>query len=85
MESRPIFLVNDKINLLVKISRLLDVGGGANAEQVYEAFKIITTNAENVRVIFVNIFGGIMRCDIIAQGVLKACSSLNLDIPIVMR
>jgi succinyl-CoA synthetase beta subunit len=65
--------------------KLLDVGGGANVQGVYEAFKIITTNAPQPHVIFVNIFGGIMRCDIIAEGVIKAATELNLKIPIVLR
>jgi succinyl-CoA synthetase beta subunit len=53
-------------------ANFLDVGGGATVEQVYEAFKIITADATKVNAIMVNIFGGIMRCDIIAQGIIKA-------------
>ncbi|KAG0724340.1 Succinate--CoA ligase [ADP-forming] subunit beta, mitochondrial [Chionoecetes opilio] len=65
-------------------ANFLDVGGGATAEQVKEAFKIITTDP-NVHAIMVNIFGGIMRCDVIAQGVIAAAEELNLKIPIVVR
>jgi succinyl-CoA synthetase beta subunit len=63
----------------------LDVGGGATVDQVTEAFKIITADQGKVHAILVNIFGGIMRCDIIAQGIIKAASELNLKIPIVVR
>ncbi|XP_071526225.1 succinate--CoA ligase [ADP-forming] subunit beta, mitochondrial [Panulirus ornatus] len=62
----------------------LDVGGGATAEQVKEAFKIITADP-NVHAIMVNIFGGIMRCDVIAQGIIAAAEELSLKIPIVVR
>lgn len=53
-------------------ANFLDVGGGATVEQVYEAFKIITSDRGKVNAILVNIFGGIMRCDVIAQGIIKA-------------
>ncbi|CAG8596618.1 2253_t:CDS:2 [Ambispora gerdemannii] len=65
-------------------ANFLDVGGGATAKQVTEAFKIISADP-NVTAIFVNIFGGIMRCDIIAQGVLEATKQLSLNIPIILR
>jgi len=65
-------------------ANFLDVGGGATAEQVKEAFKIITVDP-NVHAIMVNIFGGIMRCDVIAQGVIAAAEELSLKIPIVVR
>jgi len=65
-------------------ANFLDVGGGATAEQVKEAFKIITVDP-NVHAIMVNIFGGIMRCDVIAQGVIAAAEELSLRIPIVVR
>jgi len=65
-------------------ANFLDVGGGATAEQVKEAFKIITSDP-NVHAIMVNIFGGIMRCDVIAQGVIAAAEELSLKIPIVVR
>uniref|UniRef100_A0AC35ET99 Succinate--CoA ligase [ADP-forming] subunit beta, mitochondrial n=1 Tax=Panagrolaimus sp. PS1159 TaxID=55785 RepID=A0AC35ET99_9BILA len=66
-------------------ANFLDVGGGATVEQVTEAFRIITADKEKVNAILVNIFGGIMRCDIIAQGIIKAASELDLKIPIVVR
>ncbi|CAG8458006.1 2953_t:CDS:2 [Ambispora leptoticha] len=65
-------------------ANFLDVGGGANAKQVTEAFKILSSDP-HVTAIFVNIFGGIMRCDVIAQGVLEAASQLSLNIPIILR
>jgi succinyl-CoA synthetase beta subunit len=65
-------------------ANFLDVGGGATAEQVTEAFKIISSDPR-VTTIFVNIFGGIMRCDIIAQGIISAVNQLQLHIPIVVR
>ncbi|XP_039250539.1 succinate--CoA ligase [ADP-forming] subunit beta, mitochondrial-like [Styela clava] len=65
-------------------ANFLDVGGGATATQVMEAFKLITSDS-NVHAVLVNIFGGIMRCDVIAQGILKAAETLDLKIPIVVR
>jgi len=65
-------------------ANFLDVGGGATADQVKEAFKIITVDPQ-VNAILVNIFGGIMRCDVIAQGVIAAAEELSLQIPIVVR
>jgi len=65
-------------------ANFLDVGGGANAQQVEEAFKILTSD-ENVRGILVNIFGGIMKCDTIAQGVMEAAKNMDLKIPLVVR
>ena len=62
----------------------LDVGGGATAEKVTEAFKIMLKN-DDVKAILVNIFGGIMRCDVIAEGVIAACKAVNLDVPLVVR
>ena len=62
----------------------LDVGGNATIERVTEAFKIILSDA-NVKGILVNIFGGIMRCDIIAEGVVNAARTLGLDQPLVVR
>jgi len=66
-------------------ANFLDVGGGATVDQVTEAFKIITADKTKVHAILVNIFGGIMRCDVIAAGVIKAASELDLKIPIVVR
>ncbi|GEK32579.1 ADP-forming succinate--CoA ligase subunit beta [Kurthia sibirica] len=65
-------------------ANFLDVGGSASAEKVKEAFKIILSD-HNVKGIFVNIFGGIMKCDIIAEGVVKAASELGLQVPLVVR
>ncbi|KAJ3131508.1 hypothetical protein HDU88_003393 [Geranomyces variabilis] len=65
-------------------ANFLDVGGGAQAEQVTEAFKIISSDPR-VSAILVNIFGGIMRCDIIAQGIISAVSQLGLNLPLIVR
>jgi succinyl-CoA synthetase beta subunit len=65
-------------------ANFLDVGGGASAEKVTEAFKIMLAN-KNVKGILVNIFGGIMRCDTIAEGVVAACRAVNLAVPLVVR
>ncbi|NYT77936.1 ADP-forming succinate--CoA ligase subunit beta [Alcaligenaceae bacterium] len=65
-------------------ANFLDVGGGATAEKVTEAFKIMLGN-EGVKAILVNIFGGIMRCDVIAEGVIAACKAVNLNVPLVVR
>jgi succinyl-CoA synthetase beta subunit len=65
-------------------ANFLDVGGGATAEKVTEAFKIILSDP-NVKGIFVNIFGGIMKCDIIASGVVEAAKQIGLEVPLVVR
>lgn len=65
-------------------ANFLDVGGGATAQAVKEAFKIITADPK-VHCILVNIFGGIMRCDVIAEGIIAAAKDLNINIPIVCR
>jgi succinyl-CoA synthetase beta subunit len=65
-------------------ANFLDVGGGATAEKVTEAFKIILSDS-NVKGIFVNIFGGIMKCDVIAEGVVEATKQVGLEIPLVVR
>lgn len=65
-------------------ANFLDVGGGATAEKVTEAFKIMLKNPE-VKGILVNIFGGIMKCDTIANGVVTACKAVNLSVPLVVR
>ncbi len=65
-------------------ANFLDVGGGADAETVAEAFKIITGD-ERVKVIFINIFGGIMKCDVIANGVIAAVDEVGLEVPLVVR
>jgi succinyl-CoA synthetase beta subunit len=74
---------------LVKLSggepaNFLDVGGGANEEQVKNAFRIILSD-KNVRAVLINIFGGIMRCDIIANGVVAAVREMGLSLPVVVR
>ncbi|MBV9947778.1 MAG: succinate--CoA ligase subunit beta, partial [Myxococcales bacterium] len=65
-------------------ANFLDVGGGANQEQVTKAFKMIL-RSPTVRAIFVNIFGGIMKCDVIANGVVAAARELGLKVPLVVR
>ncbi|KAH9422718.1 succinyl-coenzyme A synthetase beta subunit, ADP-forming [Dermatophagoides pteronyssinus] len=65
-------------------ANFLDVGGGATAQQVKEAFRIISSDSK-VQAILVNIFGGIMRCDVIAEGIIAAAQTLKLKIPIVVR
>ncbi|HDR7796411.1 TPA: ADP-forming succinate--CoA ligase subunit beta [Bacillus tropicus] len=65
-------------------ANFLDVGGGATAEKVTEAFKIILSD-KNVKGIFVNIFGGIMKCDVIAEGVIEATKQVGLELPLVVR
>ncbi|KKK39584.1 succinyl-CoA synthetase subunit beta [Mesobacillus campisalis] len=65
-------------------ANFLDVGGGATAEKVTEAFKIILSDP-NVKGIFVNIFGGIMKCDVIATGVVEAAKQVGLEVPLVVR
>jgi len=65
-------------------ANFLDVGGGATAEKVTEAFKIILSD-KNVKGIFVNIFGGIMKCDVIATGVVEAAKQVGLSVPLVVR
>src|SRR5512135_2318732 len=65
-------------------ANFLDVGGGATTEKVTEAFKIMLHNPK-VKAILVNIFGGIMRCDTIAEGVIAACKAVNLSVPLVVR
>ena len=65
-------------------ANFLDVGGGANAEQVTNAFRLILSDPK-VKAILVNIFGGIMRCDVIAEGVVAAAKTLGLQVPLVVR
>ncbi|MBA4249242.1 MAG: ADP-forming succinate--CoA ligase subunit beta [Candidatus Puniceispirillum sp.] len=65
-------------------ANFLDVGGGATAEKVAAAFKIICSDP-HVKSIFINIFGGIMRCDVIAEGILKAIEETSLSLPLVVR
>jgi succinyl-CoA synthetase beta subunit len=65
-------------------ANFLDVGGGASEQQVTEAFKILVAD-RNVKAILVNIFGGIMRCDVIAQGIINAVKAVSLPVPLVVR
>jgi len=65
-------------------ANFLDVGGGATEEQVTEAFKILIAD-KKVKVILVNIFGGIMKCDVIAQGIINAAKTVKLSVPLVVR
>ena len=65
-------------------ANFLDVGGGASKEKVSAAFKIILSD-KNVKGILINIFGGIMRCDVLAQGVVNAAKEINLSVPLVVR
>ena len=65
-------------------ANFLDVGGGASKEKVAAAFKLILSD-KNVKGILINIFGGIMRCDVLAQGVLDAAKEINLSVPLVVR
>ncbi len=65
-------------------ANFLDVGGGATEEQVTEAFKILIAD-EKVKAILVNIFGGIMKCDVIAQGIVNAVKAVKLPVPLVVR
>jgi len=65
-------------------ANFLDVGGGANADQIKNAFRILLSD-KNVRAVFINIFGGILRCDTLATGVLAAARDLNVKVPIIVR
>ena len=65
-------------------ANFLDVGGGANAEQIRNAFKILTSD-KSVRAVLINIFGGILRCDVLAEGVIAAVKELGVPVPIVIR
>jgi len=65
-------------------ANFLDVGGGANEEQIKNAFRILLSD-EAVKAVFINIFGGILRCDILATGVVNAARELQVKVPIVVR
>ena len=65
-------------------ANFLDVGGGANAEQIKNAFRILMSD-KNVKAVLINIFGGILRCDVLAQGVISAVKELGVPVPIVIR
>jgi succinyl-CoA synthetase beta subunit len=65
-------------------ANFLDVGGGASAEQINNAFQILLGD-RNVKAVLINIFGGIMRCDIVASGVVEAARAMGVSIPMVVR
>jgi succinyl-CoA synthetase beta subunit len=65
-------------------ANFLDVGGGANAEQIKNAFRILLSDS-SVKAVLINIFGGILRCDTLAAGVVNAARDLNVKVPIVIR
>jgi len=65
-------------------ANFLDVGGGANQEQIAHAFKILISD-KNVKAILINIFGGIMRCDIVAKGIVEAAKEVQINLPMVVR
>jgi succinyl-CoA synthetase beta subunit len=65
-------------------ANFLDVGGGANAETIAKGFKIILSD-ERVRAILVNIFGGILRCDILAEGLIEAARKMHIKVPLIIR
>jgi succinyl-CoA synthetase beta subunit len=65
-------------------ANFLDVGGGATSERVAEAFKLILSN-DKVAVILVNIFGGIVRCDDIARGIISAIKEVGVEVPVIVR
>jgi succinyl-CoA synthetase beta subunit len=65
-------------------ANFLDVGGGATSDRVAEAFKLILSN-DNVAAILVNIFGGIVRCDLIAEGIISAVKEVGVSIPVIVR
>ena len=65
-------------------ANFLDVGGGATKERVTEAFKIILSD-DNVKAVLVNIFGGIVRCDLIADGIIGAVAEVGVNVPVVVR
>ena len=65
-------------------ANFLDVGGGASAEQIRNAFRILMSDS-NVKAVLINIFGGILRCDVLAEGVIAAVTELNVEVPVVIR
>ena len=65
-------------------ANFLDVGGGANAEQIKNAFRILLADRD-VRAVLINIFGGILRCDVLAEGVIAAVRDLGVKVPMVVR
>ncbi len=67
-----------------KYSQVFAVGGGANQEMVENAFRILMSD-DGVKAVFINIFGGILRCDVLAEGVVAAVKNVNVNVPIVIR
>jgi succinyl-CoA synthetase beta subunit len=67
-----------------KPANFLDVGGGAKREQITNAFRILTSDPD-VKAVLINIFGGILRCDVLAQGVVDSAAELKLQLPVVVR
>ncbi|MDE0831363.1 MAG: succinate--CoA ligase subunit beta, partial [Vicinamibacterales bacterium] len=65
-------------------ANFLDVGGGASAEQIRAAFQILLSDTQ-VKAVLINIFGGILRCDVLAEGVIAAVTELGVDVPVVIR
>src|SRR6185436_14987013 len=65
-------------------ANFLDVGGGANADQIKNAFRILMAD-KDVKAVFINIFGGILRCDVLAEGVIAAVRDLGVSVPVVVR
>ena len=65
-------------------ANFLDVGGGVNKKSVSEAFKIILSD-KNVKAILINIFGGIVKCDVVAEGIISAVKEVGVDIPVIVR
>ena len=77
------FEFTEQVSAMVDL-RALFIGGGATSERVSAAFKLILSN-ENVKAILVNIFGGIVRCDLIAQGIVSAVKEVGVSVPVVVR
>jgi len=67
-----------------KPANFLDVGGGANVEMISHGLKILLSDP-NVKLIFINIFGGILRCDVLAEGVIEAAKKVNINVPVLIR
>ena len=78
------FFVEELLSAGAEPANFLDVGGGANAEMVENGFRIILSD-KKVKGILINIFGGILRCDVLAQGVVQAAKKINLSVPVVVR
>ena len=77
-------LAGGDLGLEIGAANFLDVGGGANADQIRNAFKILMADS-NVKAVLINIFGGILRCDVLAEGVIAAVRELKVQLPVVIR